>query len=63
MPDPIDELKDHHPQGIDLSGVPRRAFTDEERVALVQAARAAATQRDWATWAVGFLVKIGAKLV
>lgn len=62
MIDPLEDLKAHHPQNLDLSAVPRRAFTDEERVALIQAARAAATQRDWAVWAVGFLAKIGAKL-
>lgn len=47
--DPLADLRAHHPQAIDLSRLPDRAFTPEEKQAILRAASEAATWKEWAS--------------
>lgn len=45
--DPLADLRAHHPQALDLSAVRDRAFTAQERTAIIQAAQQARTTSEW----------------
>jgi hypothetical protein len=45
-PDPLADLRGHHPTRINLDAIEARAVTPEEREAIIQAARSARDNRE-----------------